>query len=472
MNYRLVQDRFIPINETSGLIENEGYGYVEIAITEGEPVVDGKENIVIEKKGMVSFKATGKQKVYGRAISYMVNDINVSTIKCIQSETITNSYTKQESDELFVKKDGNKVLSDNNFTNELKNKLTNLKAKMITFEDGETFQQKLNQGKLKGEKGDRGDNGLSAYDIAKEDGFTGTKSQFLYSLQAQAPLEPITVKLTKDSRGLNCEYTGETNIVAEYISNEVIIQTQSNEASVLNKMIISNLPKGATHVRSDLISFFGVNDDGRIMGSTNPFRIGDGRTDLYPHMKLIDPTKDIKFDITGGNAEITLDLTYQGFTSKELEDMQKHLENDPTRVGFVQFKLAILKGEEQIGSIEIRHHFVKTVDTQATQLISLDELKPKTIDGNTVDKLTSYVKAEEYQPITPTDSLILALGKLEKGLENKSQPVGIKHIGREFKIHYCTEMEYQALEKIQDDTTVYMILNETTGEITVKCYRP
>ena len=469
MNYRLVQDRFLPINETSGIIENEGYGYVEIAITDEEPIIDGKENIIIEKNGIASFKATGKQKVYGRSISYIVNDINVSVIEYDQGGSPVNAYTKEETDKLFVKKDGNKVLSDNNFTNEFKNKLTDLKAKMITFEDGETFQQKLNQGKLKGDKGDKG---LSAYDIAKEDGFEGTKSQFLYSLQAQAPLEPITVKLTKDSRGLNCEYIGETNIVAEYVSNEVIIQTQSNEASVLNKMIIKNLPKGATHVRSDLISFFGVNDDGRIMGSTNPFRIGDGRTDLYPHMKLIDPTKDIKFDITGGSAEITLDLTYQGFTSKELEDMQKNLENDPTRVGFVQFKLAILKGEEQIGSIEIRHHFVKTVDTQATQLISLDELKPKTIDGNTVDKLTSYVKAEEYQPITPTDSLILALGKLEKGLENKSQPVGIKHIGREFKIHYCTEMEYQALEKIQDDTTVYMILNEITGEITVKCYRP
>lgn len=42
-------------------------------------------------------------------------------------------------------------------------------------------------------------------------------------------------------------------------------------------------------------------------------------------------------------------------------------------------------------------------------------------DGNTINKLTGYVKAAAIAGILPTDSLIVALGKLEKALDGKAQ---------------------------------------------------
>lgn len=47
----------------------------------------------------------------------------------------------------------------------------------IPFADGETFQQKFNNGELKGQ------NGLSAYEIAKNGGFIGTEEEWLKSLK-------------------------------------------------------------------------------------------------------------------------------------------------------------------------------------------------------------------------------------------------------------------------------------------------
>ena len=42
-------------------------------------------------------------------------------------------------------------------------------------------------------------------------------------------------------------------------------------------------------------------------------------------------------------------------------------------------------------------------------------------DGNTINKLTGYAKAVAIAGISPTDSLIVALGKLEKALDGKAQ---------------------------------------------------
>lgn len=49
----------------------------------------------------------------------------------------------------------------------------------IPFADGETFQQKFNNGELKGQ------NGLSAYEIAKNGGFIGTEEDWLRSLKGE-----------------------------------------------------------------------------------------------------------------------------------------------------------------------------------------------------------------------------------------------------------------------------------------------
>ena len=64
-------------------------------------------------------------------------------------------------------KDPNKGLSTNDFTNELKAKLENLK-----------------QG-LDGEKGEKGEDGLSAYELAKQEGFNGSLTDWIKSLKGE-----------------------------------------------------------------------------------------------------------------------------------------------------------------------------------------------------------------------------------------------------------------------------------------------
>lgn len=64
-------------------------------------------------------------------------------------------------------KESGKGLSTNDFTNELKAKLENLK-----------------QG-LDGEKGEKGEDGLSAYELAKQEGFNGSLTDWLKSLKGE-----------------------------------------------------------------------------------------------------------------------------------------------------------------------------------------------------------------------------------------------------------------------------------------------
>ena len=93
------------------------------------------------------------------------------------------------------------------------------------------------------------------------------------------------------------------------------------------------------------------------------------------------------------------------------------------------------------------------------------------LDGSKVTALTGYTKASESTAIAPTDSLLVALGKLEKGLEGATPSI-LSTQGNPFSFYYCTKSEYDSLDKIQDDSTIYLVLDESTGEIVMKVYRP
>lgn len=94
----------------------------------------------------------------------------------------------------------------------------------------------------------------------------------------------------------------------------------------------------------------------------------------------------------------------------------------------------------------------------------------KNIDGNKINKLTGYAKALESTAIGAGDSLIVALGKLEKSIDDAKAPAAYK-IGKQFSLHYCTKAEYELLEKSVDDSIIYLVLDEETGIIETKVYR-
>lgn len=93
------------------------------------------------------------------------------------------------------------------------------------------------------------------------------------------------------------------------------------------------------------------------------------------------------------------------------------------------------------------------------------------LECNKVTALTGYTKASEYTAIAPSDNLLTALGKLEKGLEGIA-PAKLSAQGNPFSFYYCTKLEYEGLEKIQDDSTIYLVLDESTGNIEIKVYKP
>lgn len=93
-------------------------------------------------------------------------------IKSTENKTVNSVLNIHTTDIANIKrdmvvKDGNKVLSTNDFTNELKTKLEGLK-----------------QG-LDGNHGAKGERGYSAYEIAQQNGYTGTKEEWLQSLKGQ-----------------------------------------------------------------------------------------------------------------------------------------------------------------------------------------------------------------------------------------------------------------------------------------------
>lgn len=93
-----------------------------------------------------------------------IKSTETSTVNAVLNTHTTDiSNIKRD----MVVKDGNKVLSTNDFTNELKTKLEGLK-----------------QG-LDGNHGAKGERGYSAYEIAQQGGYTGTKEEWLASLKGQ-----------------------------------------------------------------------------------------------------------------------------------------------------------------------------------------------------------------------------------------------------------------------------------------------
>lgn len=73
----------------------------------------------------------------------------------------------------------------------------------ITFGAAVAYVKKaLNgSGAIKGEKGDPGDNGLSAYEVAVSEGFTGTKAEWLESLKGNGFEEMTKAEMLNILRG-------------------------------------------------------------------------------------------------------------------------------------------------------------------------------------------------------------------------------------------------------------------------------
>lgn len=406
MNYKLSLTRFIELEEKKGIIENNGSGEVEIAIVKGGaiPKEDDPSNHKLQPHDKFAYLLEEDEKIYGRATKYIVNVINVSSfdVKIPSGTTPKDAYTKSESDAKFVAKEEGKGLSTNDFTSELKEKL-------------EDIQQKLDDGSLKGPKGDKGEQGKSIYDLAKENGFKGTESEYMTTLHGNNATTPLIPKLINEEGIIKYNYQGIQNISVNHIKGYTA-KTESDDVATLGKLLIKNLGSD-TSLRVDLVTFFGLDDNEKIKGTTNPARrTGVVPAGSFPHLKELDPTLEKTFNVVDETCDITLELDYKSMTEPELASLTRL---GATHIGFIEIKMVALPSNDEI---VIRHFFNHTIeDNTPKELINLQQ-----------------------------SSLLLN---------------GLNFV-------YCDEMSYASMPKIQDDNTIYLVKNNDTGIITMKVYRP
>lgn len=135
-------------------------------LTEAEFTNDEKRklaNIQANAQANTIFSVNGKVGT----VTLTGDDIKSTENKTVNAVLNTHTTDIANIKRDMVVKDGNKVLSTNDFTNELKTKLEGLK-----------------QG-LDGNHGAKGERGYSAYEIAQQNGYTGTKEEWLASLKGQ-----------------------------------------------------------------------------------------------------------------------------------------------------------------------------------------------------------------------------------------------------------------------------------------------
>lgn len=137
MNYKLMQRDFIPLNEKIGLIENYSNGIVEIKISEKDKEVCTKH---LNPNDKFSYSLKTNQKIEAKIVNRLAGMINVVEMffgdngnneNASSNQSVDLSeYVKKTDVENFVKKKRGKVLSDNNFSDEYKNKLDKIKENM------------------------------------------------------------------------------------------------------------------------------------------------------------------------------------------------------------------------------------------------------------------------------------------------------------------------------------------------------
>lgn len=128
MNYKLTNYKFVEIIERKGFIENNSGDILELTITKIEPKLDNPNNTYLKPHNKFSYKLNEGEKLYAKLVTRLSGDINVFEGDIGGAE------------------------------------LENIKANQIIFEDGKTFQDKLNDGSLRGQKGNTGAKGEDGRD--------------------------------------------------------------------------------------------------------------------------------------------------------------------------------------------------------------------------------------------------------------------------------------------------------------------
>lgn len=432
MNYKLIE-KFVEIKEKNAVIENNSNGYVEFAIVnnENELVEYSSSNKLVEPNGKFQYSLEEGQKIFGRATNRLTAMINVFEVEGGASSEFdpTQYYTKTQTDNTFVKKSGNKVLSDNNYTTAEKEKLAGFEYATVNPSANGTANV-----------------GVSTK-IAREDHVHPSQTDITGNAGTATKLQTArTITLSGDATG-SVEFDGSEDV----------------EISVT----VSGGAGGGVPTTTQVIAGNGLVGGGALSGdiTLNIVCADDSITVSENDIKLNivdDLTTDSATRAGSARQLKVLDESKLGKTEKA---QSATTADSCTGNSATATKLQTARTIKVTGAVIGQANFDGSAEASISTTLS-------NLDGNKVNALTGYTKASESTAIAPTDSLLVALGKLEKGLEGVTPASVMSNQGNPFSFYYCTKLEYESLEKIQDDSTIYLVLDEATGIVEMKVYRP
>lgn len=366
MNYKLVNYKFIEIKENQGFIENNSDDIVELCITNKEPILNDPKNTYIKPNNKETYSLQEGFKIYAKLVTRLSGEINVFSGKSIDEPI--DAYTKSQSDEKFVAK------------------ADDIQANKVKFTDGKTFQQKLDDGSLRGQTGAKGANGKDG--VKGEQGLNGFNG-----------LNGLNIKIIKSETHLKGEYNGERRLYSYASKTEVLPQPIfTYQFTKLIEFRILNIPSEAVKSRVKSLSFIGVDANNEVVGSSNPSRLASGQN-IFRHLGNLDPTSGNVFQVNKGQSIIKTDFDTETACLKEIEELNKIFTPQGKtieRISQITYTFEILSStDEVIGYAVILERFNTDIKEKSYDIIPLsnnDNTAIKTVNV-TVDNNTGVPSA-------------------------------------------------------------------------------
>lgn len=172
----------------------DGLSAYELALEGG--YIGSKEEWIISLKGERGEDGTDGSSAYELALDNGFKGSKAEWIASLKGEQGNDGYTPTKGVDYFDGKDGLSIKGDDGYT-PIKNVdyFDGADGKPFTYEDFTQEQLEL----LKGAKGDIGDDGRSAYQIALDEGYVGTITEWLESLKAKDGIDGIDGKEYNDT---------------------------------------------------------------------------------------------------------------------------------------------------------------------------------------------------------------------------------------------------------------------------------
>ena len=279
----------------------------------------------------------------------------------------------------------------------------------------------------------QGAEGKSAYQIAVENGFSGSEEDWLLSLKGEAGKTGATgasgpqgqpgargaeIELQKIENEVKWRYASTQSIDVGYVAdNKTKVKRQGGDNTKIEYINLVNLPNIVDSAIVNFVSFFGVTEDGKPAGTSNPARKpGVVPENSFPHLGNLDPTSPKKF--TASNKKIALDanFSYSRMAEVELKSLQKYAQEGlyPVRISKMIIQIIYLNNvSEEVGKSFIEYTFLEDkYPNEWSSLVTVEELKgpkgdqgPKGEDGRSFEIKKTYESIEAMNQGYSTDGL-------------------------------------------------------------------